>query len=163
MTRDGQGQHDFDFVFGSWHIANRRLRNPLDPECEDWEAFAAHSEAAPILGGCGHTDRMWAPEPPWGTAMEGFTLRLFEPDSGLWRIWWSSTMRPGRLDPPVEGRFVSGIGTFETEDVIDGVSIGVRFRWTDTTSESPRWEQAFSFDEGATWTTNWTMQLTREP
>jgi hypothetical protein len=37
----------------------------------------------------------------------------------------------------------------------------VRFLWTRTDTESPRWEQAFSDDGGRTWETNWEMDFTR--
>lgn len=147
--------HDFDFIHGEWAIANRRLTDMLDPTCETWEEFDARGAAEPILGGMGNTDRMWMDD------SEGFTLRLYDPAADLWRIWWSSTVRPGRLDPPVEGRFTDGVGTFATQDVIDGVAIGVRFVWDRIAADSASWRQDFSFDDGATWRTTWTMDFTR--
>jgi hypothetical protein len=33
--------------------------------------------------------------------------------------------------------------------------------WSRTDTETPRWEQAFSLDEGKTWETNWIMDATR--
>jgi hypothetical protein len=39
--------------------------------------------------------------------------------------------------------------------------VRVRFKWTHDTPATARWEQAFSADDGATWETNWIMQMTR--
>jgi hypothetical protein len=37
----------------------------------------------------------------------------------------------------------------------------VQFVWSRVTTPTPRWEQAFSDDDGKTWETNWTMDFTR--
>jgi hypothetical protein len=55
----------------------------------------------------------------------------------------------------------NGVGTFYADDVLDGRPIRIRFRWLGTGGSTPRWEQAFSPDGGATWETNWTMQFSR--
>jgi hypothetical protein len=44
---------DFDFQPGAWRVANRRLVDTLDPECDEWEEFEATSEARSILGAPG--------------------------------------------------------------------------------------------------------------
>jgi hypothetical protein len=150
---------DFDFLPGRWHVANRRLVNTLDPDCTEWEEFGATSVARAILGGGGNIDHFHVE----GGGYEGFSLRLYDPEADLWRIWWSSTARPGRLDPPVEGRFTDpSRARFECDDVLEGVPIRMRFDWSEITDVSARWEQAFSFDDGETWKTNWVMLLTRE-
>jgi hypothetical protein len=150
------GAADFDFLPGRWNVHNRRLVDMLDPACEEWEEFEATSDAERMLGGVGNLDHFHT------DAYEGFSLRLYDPEQDLWRIWWSSTKRPGRLDPPVEGRFdAEGNARFETEDVLDGVPIRMRFDWSEITDRRARWDQSFSFDGGRTWKPNWTMVLTR--
>ena len=139
---------DFDFLPGRWEITNHKL---VDGE---WHTFIATSTAFAMLGGGGNHDHFVTPD------YEGFSLRLYDPEADLWRIWWSSTQRPGRLDPPVEGRFhEDGTGTFEGDDPEDGYRL--RFRWTDISAEAARWEQFASHDDGVTWESNWIMELRR--
>jgi hypothetical protein len=159
-ARAKDGRHDFDFFFGTWDQANRKRLNLLEPDSE-WVGFKSYSEARPILGGLGNIDTYEAPAFPGRPGFKGFSLRLYEPETGLWRIWWASTIGNGRLDPPVVGRFRDGIGLFECDDVIDDVPLKVRFTWKDITDESATWEQSFSFDEGATWDTNWVTRHSR--
>jgi hypothetical protein len=156
------GRTDFDFIAGTWLVHNRRVTDPLDPACDAWITFDAVSRGELILHGLGNRDSFEVAALPDGTAFEGMTLRLFDPTTGRWRIWWASTGRPGTLDPPVEGRFVHGVGTFECSDVIDGVPVQVRFVWSAITDRSARWEQSFSFDHAATWHLNWIMQFERQ-
>lgn len=154
------GRSDFDFVFGEWQVHNRKLRDPLDPACTDWVEFGSRSSAEPILDGLGNVDRIWFEGAADVPAFEGFTLRLFDPEMRLWRIWWSSTRQPGRLDPPLEGAFADGSAVFEGLDVLGGRPAVVRFRWTQHPT-TPRWEQEFSFDAGQTFVPNWTMDFSR--
>ncbi|MGY1804016.1 hypothetical protein ACI78T_12145 [Blastococcus sp. SYSU D00922] len=155
------GADGFDFVFGRWHVHNRKLRDNTDPACDEWVEFDATSEAFPVLDGLGHVDRITVPDPPDGPPFEGMTLRLFDPATGTWSIHWSSTRVPGRLDPPVVGRFDGAVGTFEGEDVLAGRPVRLRFEWRVGT-DRPSWHQSFSWDGGATWRENWTMTLSRE-
>ena len=46
-------------------------------------------------------------------------------------------------------------------DVFEGRPILVRFIWSGITTPTPRWEQSFSDDGGATWETNWIMEFSR--
>lgn len=156
------GVHGFDFYEGRWTVHNRKLTNMLDPTCDDWIEFDAISECRITLGGLGNVDTFDVAEMPSAapaspSPFAGMTLRLYDPARDVWSIWWASTNRPGRLDPPVEGRFVDGRGVFEGEDELDGTPIVVRFVWSEITRDTARWEQEFSFDGGATWVKNWVM------
>jgi hypothetical protein len=152
--------HDFDFILGDWHVHNRKLRDNADPDCVEWVEFDGTSRAVQVLDGVGHLDRIEVPHPPDGPPFQAFTLRLFDPADETWRIWWSSTRAPGRLDPPLAGRFEGRHGVFFGEDVVNGRPIRLRFDWHAETS-SPTWEQRFSFDDGTSWILNWVMTLTR--
>ena len=46
-------------------------------------------------------------------------------------------------------------------DTFDGRPILVRFRWSGIEGPTPRWDQAFSADDGTTWEVNWVMDFTR--
>jgi hypothetical protein len=153
--------YGFEFLDGCWSIRNRKLADLTDPDCDSWVEFDALGEDRPMLHGLGNsghfsTDAM----PPSGEPFEGFTLRLFDPERRVWRLWWTSTARPGALDPPVEGGFEEGVGRFECDDVIAGVAVKVRFEWI-VDPETPEWRQSFSYDRGAAWRTNWIMELAR--
>jgi hypothetical protein len=154
------GRHDFDFLPGTWRIANRKLEDPLAEE-STWLEFESTVEAQEILGGLGFCEKYLAPDFPGRGRYHAFGLRLFDPDAKVWRIWWASTYGAGQLDTPPTGRFSDGVGRFETDDVIGGRELKVRYEWTDITPSSARWEQSFSFDGGRTFEPNWIMELTR--
>ncbi len=155
------GAHDFDFIYGHWSVHNRKLRDVTDPACDQWVEFDATSEAFPILRAFGHGDRIYVPDPPDGEPSEGFTLRLFDPKTEEWSIWWSSTRAPGRLDAPMTGRFTDGHGVFHGTDVVAGREVILRFDWQADPS-TPVWQQSFSDDGGVSWKVNWEMTLRRE-
>jgi hypothetical protein len=95
-------------------------------------------------------------------AYAGATLRLFDPGTQDWTIYWMDGRNP-KLDPPMTGRFQEGRGLFFGDDTFEGKPIRVRFIWSPMTPTTCRWEQAFSVDGGKTWETNWTMSFTRLP
>jgi hypothetical protein len=149
--------HAFDFFHGDWRVHHRRLRARL-AGCSDWDAFDGSCRVHPLLGGAGNVDDNVLDLP--GGAYRAATLRSCDPATGLWSIWWLDGRWPHRLDTPMVGRFVDGVGTFLADDTLDGRPIRVRFLWR--AGETPRWEQAFSVDDGASWETNWTMDFVRE-
>ena len=155
---DTSTPHDFDFLAGRWRVRHRRLRERLAGNHE-WQEFDGTCVNQPILGGIGNFDDNLI-ELPAGT-YHGASLRAFDAPSRRWAIWWVDSRFPHTLDPPVVGSFERGTGTFYADDTFAGRPIRVRFRWTDTLTPSPRWEQAFSVDGGARWEINWTMVFAR--
>ena len=148
--------HDFDFLFGSWDVAHRRLIDRLVGS-NAWETFDGTCLCRQILGGVGNLDEFTFPT----TGLMGATLRLYDPERAEWSLYWASS-RTGRLEPPVVGAFVDGVGEFYGDDVHAGAPIRVHYRWSGITPASARWEQAFSVDGGAIWESNWVMEFSRK-
>lgn len=149
------GAGDFSFLIGSWNVTNRRLKHPLTGS-DDWDDFPSISECRSVFDGAANFDEISIP----ARGFSGLTVRLFDPEREEWSLYWASS-RDGRLQPPVTGRFANGAGTFYSRETYNGADITVRFVWSDITTDSARWEQAFSTDEGKTWETNWIMGFTR--
>jgi hypothetical protein len=157
-SRRPGGAHDFDFLRGSWRVVNRRLRSRLAGS-DDWELFEAYMDNSPVLGGLGNIDRYRATRGEMD--FEGFLLRVFDPTTERWSIYWADNVGC-ELGPPVVGGFVAGVCELFGDDRHEGRDVLVRARYSSITRDSVRWEQAFSEDGGETWETNWIMEFTRK-
>jgi hypothetical protein len=89
------------------------------------------------------------------------SFRFFDSETQQWSIYWADSRRCGTLDPPVVGSFSGDTGVFEGPDTLEGRPIRVRYTWSRVSTGSPRWEQAFSDDDGETWETNFVSEFTR--
>ena len=98
---------DFDFFHGSWHIEHRRLKSWLTG-CTEWEEFGSDTESRPILGGAGNIDEGFMPSRGYHHA----TIRLYEPDTDEWALYWITSAGGSVIEPPVRGRFSGGTGLF---------------------------------------------------
>lgn len=148
---------DFGFQTGEWRVRHRKLRERL-VGASDWVEFPGTCRAFEVMGGEANVEDNLLEDPAGAYRAAAFRRR--DPETGRWSIWWHDG-RSGGLDPPVQGRFEDGVGTFLAEDVLDGRPIRVRFVWSEITPTSARWEQAFSADGGATWEVNWVMTFER--
>ena len=153
------GSHDFDWIFGTWKATLRRLVKPLTGSTT-WVDFEGRQLSKPIWGGKANLDEFIVDSPGAGVKIEGTALRLYDPSSQQWRIYWASSKR-GIVDPPVVGRFTSGRGEFYGMDELDGRAILVRYVWSNITANSAHFEQAFSVDGGKNWEVNWISDVTR--
>jgi hypothetical protein len=91
----------------------------------------------------------------------GFSLRLLDPATRNWSIYWANSRNGLLALPPVVGGFVGGTGRFYSDEDYHGRPITVWYTWSDITAVSARWEQAFSPDAGLTWEVNWIAEFTR--
>jgi hypothetical protein len=151
------GRTDFDFLFGRWTGHNRRLRERLKG-CTDWEEFEGILEVRPILNGLGNVDEVVFERESGPT--RGVTLRLYNPVSRQWSIYWADSVS-GVLQDPMIGEFRDGRGEFYSQEPFEGRAIFSRFIWSVFNESSCRWEQAFSADGGKHWETNWVCDFRR--
>jgi hypothetical protein len=153
------GENDFDFLRGRWCVRHRRLAKRL-ANSDDWEEFDGVMLSQPILGGQGNIDDNVLNYP--GGTFRAAAVRAFDVESGTWSIWWLDARYPTTLGTPLIGGFASGVGEFYADEIFDGRPVRTRFLWTNVETPTPRWQQAFSIDGGATWETNWIMDFRRE-
>jgi hypothetical protein len=154
------GQHDFDFEVGRWNIHLKRLKDRLVGSTT-WVEFDGTSVTRKVWDGKADLEE-FETESPGGGHIEGLTLRLYNPQTHQWSLYWSNS-RNGTMDPPQIGHFKDGRGEFFAHDTWQGKPVLVRFVWTKTTTSSPHFEQSFSEDEGKTWEVNWITDQTRVP
>ncbi|MEN8144774.1 MAG: hypothetical protein ABFS14_07465 [Gemmatimonadota bacterium] len=148
---------DFDFLEGHFLVRHQRLKERLAGS-DEWLTFDMKFWGQPIMGRAALLDQMGGRL--GDRELWGLTLRLYDPDRDQWSLYWADTWQPG-LRPPVIGRFKGRVGEFFGDDEEGGVPVRARFRWSDITADTARWEQAFSVDSGATWETNWIMEFER--
>jgi hypothetical protein len=148
-------QNDFDFLVGKWKMHHRRLNKRLE-NCTEWTEFESFDENHKILSGTADMDTYSTTEMPGmeGKLFEGVTLRLFNPKTKLWSLYWVAS-NVGTLDPPVVGSFEDKVGHFFAKDAFNGKNIIVVFRWDARDQNKPVWSQAFTIDNGKTWEWNW--------
>jgi hypothetical protein len=151
------GQHDFDFEIGSWKIHLKRRLNPLTGS-DKWVQFDGTSVTRRIWDGRSQIEEFETD----GAAghIEGLTLRLYNPQSHQWSLYWANA-KDGTIVAPQIGEFRNGVGEFYGTDTLNGKFILIRFVWSNTTTNTPHFEQSYSADGGKTWEVNWITDQTR--
>ena len=152
------GQHDFDFEVGRWNIHLKRLKDRLVGSTT-WVEFDGTSVTRKVWDGKADLEE-FETDSPGGGHIEGLTLRLYNPQTHQWSLYWANS-KIGTMDPPQVGQFKDGRGEFYAHDAWEGKPVLVRFVWTKTDTSSPHFEQSFSEDEGKTWEVNWITDQTR--
>jgi hypothetical protein len=156
------GQQDFDFEIGSWKIHLKRRLHPLTGS-NTWAEFDGTSVTRKVWDGRSDLEEFETDSPTTGH-IEGLTLRVYNPQTHQWSIYWANSKDPALGQPitPMIGQFKNGRGEFYDQETLNGKSIYVRFIWSDTTTNSPHFEQSFSDDGGKTWEVNWITDQIRQ-
>ncbi len=140
----------FDFWVGTWDV-NLRVKQPDQSWADQIKSVAkiySVSDGRAIL-------ELWNDQRPLG--IKGFSLRYYDFQKEKWVLWlnWPSYNRSGMST--LEGEFRHGRGEFFSGK---GDTL-TRYSFSDITPHSLRWDDAFTFDGGKTWTHNWIMEFKR--
>jgi hypothetical protein len=156
-TAKHDGQHDFDFEFGTWKTHLKRRLHPLSGTNE-WVEYDGTTVVRKIWDGRANLVELEVD----GAAghIEGASWRLYNPEGRQWSLNFANS-KVGALTTPSIGEFKNGRGEFYASDTLNGRAILVRFIISDITADSAHFEQAFSDDGGKTWELNWIAQDTR--
>jgi hypothetical protein len=158
-SKERDGQHDFDFEFGTWKTHLRRLQHPLTGSTT-WVEYEGTSIVRKVWNGRANLVELDATGP--AAHIQALSLRLYNPQARQWSLNFSNSAG-GELSRPSIGEFRNGRGEFYAQESLNGRAILVRFVISVITPDSCRFEQSFSDDGGKTWELNWIATDTREP
>ena len=149
VVRDGQ--RDFDFEIGKWDTHLWRLEHPLS-HSNSWVEYWGTTDVRKVWNGRANLVELDVTGP--AGRIEALSLRLYNPQTHQWSLNFASSAG-GTMMPPTIGAFKNGRGEFYDKETFNGRPILVRFVISDIKSDSCRFEQAFSEDDGKTWEVNW--------
>ncbi len=157
-SAERDGQHDFDFNFGTWKTHIRRLQHPLTGSTT-WTEMDGTVVVRKVWDGRAQLEEVEADGP--NGHFEDLALFLYNPESRQWSFSFAN-VKSGTLSQPSVGEFKNGRGEFFDQEPLNGRMILVRIIWSDVTPDSHRFEQSFSDDGGKSWEPNLIAILTRE-
>jgi hypothetical protein len=146
------GQRDFDFELGSWKIHLKRLQHPLSGS-NTWTEFDGTTVTRKVWDGRSQIEEFEVDSPTGH--IEGLTLRLYNPETHQWSLYWANSKQGTMGGPPNVGEFKNGRGEFFCQDTFNGRLVLVRYVWSDITPTTAHFEQSYSDDGGKTWEVNW--------
>jgi len=155
------GQHDFDYAVGTWKIHLKRLKKRLVGSTE-WIDLDGTVACRKVLDGKAEVEEMNVESADKTLHIQGLAVRLYNPQSHQWSIYWADGSDGIMETNPMVGQFTDGRGEFYNQQMYQGRAVYARFTWTGVTTNTPHFEQAFSVDGGKTWETNWITDQTKE-
>ena len=155
MVHDGE--HDFDFDFGTWKTHSSRLLHPLTGD-KAWADMDGITVVKKVWDGRANLAEYKADGAE--AHVELLSLRYYNPEARQWNLAFA-TPNVGTLSVPSIGEFRDGRGDFYDQEEINGKYILVRFSIWSIRPDTAQSEQAFSNDGGKTWEVNWVNKYTR--
>lgn len=151
------GQHDFDFNFGTWKTHIKRIQDPFSGAGQSTELNGTVT-VRKVWDGRAQLEEIEAdgPNGHW----EGLTLFLYNPEARQWSQTFASS-KGGTLNPPLIGSFKDGRGELFASDTFKDRSILVRGVWSEIKPDSHHFEEDYSNDGGKTWAPAFIAELTR--
>ena len=102
------GQHDFDFEIGTWKSHGSRRLHPLTGS-DTWAEFDGISVVRKIWNGRANLVELEADGPATGH-IENLSLRLYNPQSHQWSLYYASSKSGALSMPATIGEFKNGRG-----------------------------------------------------
>ena len=157
-TEARDGQHDFDFNFGTWKTHIKRILDPLSGASKSIELDGTVT-VRKIWGGRAQLEEIEAdgPNGHW----QGMTLFLYNPQAHQWSQSFVNS-KSGVLTTPTIGAFADGRGELFASDTFNDRAILVRGVWSDIKADSHHYEESYSNDGGKTWAPAFIATLTRQ-
>ena len=151
------GQHDFDFNFGTWKTHIKRILDPFSGAGQFIELNGTVS-VRKVWDGRAQLEEIEAdgPNGHW----QGMTLFLYNPAAQQWSQTFANS-KSGVLTAPLIGAFKDGRGELFSSDTFKDRSILVRGVWSDIKPDSHHFEESYSDDGGKTWAPAFIAELTR--
>jgi hypothetical protein len=151
------GQHDFDFNFGTWRTHIKRITDPFSSHSASMELEGTVT-VRKVWGGRAQLEEIEAdgPKGHW----EGLTLFLYNSESHQWSQTFADN-KVGSLTPSLIGSFKDGRGELLAQDIVGNRSILVRAVWSDIKPGSHHMEESYSNDGGKNWRPAFIADLTR--
>lgn len=148
--------HDFDFWLGDWDVAQRIRAGDAFEEYDARDRVRTAGGCAVVESWRGDVRFAWAGM-EHARRIRGASVRVFDPEAGVWRIYWIDSLA-GSFGAPFVGRFdASGVGDFYAAPAREG---GPRRRIRfERTGGAVDWSLAVETGDG--WTPIWTMRFTR--
>ena len=146
-------KRQFDFWVGEWDVNLRQKQKD-----NSWkDSVKAKAKIYPILDGEAILE-LWD---GGKDGIIGYSLRNYNQEKKRWDLWlnWPAKNRSGTSR--LAGTFRHGRGEFFVKNVVGRRERITRYTFSDISENSLRWDDAFSNDKGATWSSNWIMEFSR--